>query len=1080
LLLILLSGASPWANAASQPITSTTVPQASLNPDSVRLPVIDGEDIRFSHLSTKDGLSQTRVGQIVQDDDGFMWFGTQYGLNRYDGYSFKVFVHDPARENSLSCTFVNSLLKDRDGKIWAGCDNDVDRFDKMSETFTHYRIADEASDGLPVTVYWISQDHTGALWLSTGRGLYRLDPTTGRIAHFGHDPLNSSSLSSNEIKFAGEDQSHRFWVADSDNLEEFDRREGKVLLRVPLTGLAEPGARGSATNLSFYEDHSGIFWIIFVSTGHASGLAVLDRATNKLTRYSIYDQKSHRELSAGVMAVVEDQNKTLWLATESDGLLRFDREHGIFIRYRNHPSDPQSLAEDRLIALCADREGNVWAGLHATGPDFFRSGSRSFMPLLLRPSNPNSFGETFVNAIYEDHQGVLWIGTTGALIRIDRKSGHYASYPPPGGLNNDIVAIMEDRSGVLWVGTVGAGLSRFDQRTGRFKTYRHRASDPSSLSNDLVSRVFIDHRGTMWVATWNGLDRFDPVTERFVVYKHDKESQTEQYFSIAEDQAGTLWISSVLGLAHFDPNSGQFTVYSHKLNDPGSLSENIIDNVHIDHLGTVWAATQNGLNKLDIKSGTFTKYYAADGLPISNLSCILEDRSGKLWISTSQGLSKFDPLKNVFRNYSTADGLPGDDLTGWDACFKSPSGEMFFGGFSGGIAFFPDKVEDKPYIPPVVLSDFQLFGNPVKIGPQSLLKEAITYAHELTLSHEQNVFSITFSALSYFGSATNRYRYKLEGLDHQWTEVGSDLRRATYTTLPAATYKFRVQGATSSGVWGEPGVELRITILPPWWDMLWFRVVTGAFMLVFLGTLYKMRLRQVARQFNMRLDERVSERTRIARELHDTLLQNVQGLILKIHAITKRIPSADQTRQDIEKTLDYADQVLAEGRDRVRNLRASTIGFGELPRAFQHVVEAAAPNRSSTFKTVVEGTVLELHPIIREETYCVGREALINALTHSEARNIEAEITYDSRAFRLRIRDDGRGIDPDILEKGGRADHWGLQGMRERADRIGAKLDFWSRPGSGTEVELTIPAGRAYLSPQGKPKDSRSRVPTAG
>jgi len=302
----------------------------------------------------------------------------------------------------------------------------VDRFDKITETFTHYRITSEASEGLPVTVWSISQDHNGALWFSTGSGLYRLDPASGRMAHYGHDPMNSSSLSSNDVKSTSEDSGQRFWVADEDYLEEFDRDQGKVLLRVPLTGLTEQGQRGVGMgNLSFYEDHLGIFWVIYTSTGHGSGLAVFDRATNRLTRCSIYDQKSGRELSSGVMAAVEDLNKTLWLATKSDGLLRFDRERGIFIRYRNHPDDLESLAEDRLISLFADREGNVWTGLHATSPDFFRSTSRSFMPLLRRPSNPHSFGETFVNAIYEDHQGVLWIGTTGALIRIDRKSGQY-------------------------------------------------------------------------------------------------------------------------------------------------------------------------------------------------------------------------------------------------------------------------------------------------------------------------------------------------------------------------------------------------------------------------------------------------------------------------------------------------------------------------------------------------------------------------------------------------------------------------------------------------------------------------------
>ena len=338
---------------------------------------------------------------------------------------------------------------------------------------------------------------------------------------------------------------------------------------------------------------------------------------------------------------------------------------------------------------------------------------------------------------------------------------------------------------------------------------------------------------------------------------------------------------------------------------------------------------------------------------------------------------------------------------------------------------------------------------------------------------------IDYTALSFVAPEKVLFRYKLEGWDRDWQDVGTR-RLAFYSNLPPRNYHIRVMACNNSGVWNEAGASLDFSVAPAYYQTTWFRLACVAAFLALLWGIYQLRLRQLAREFNLRLDERVSERTRIARELHDSLLQNVQGLILKIHAIAKRMPAADSTRQDIEKTLDFADQVLAEGRERVRHLRTSTVGFGELPKAFQQVVEKAAPNRSSMFKTVVEGTVLELHPIIREETYAIGREALINALAHSQARKIEAEITYDSREFRVRIRDDGRGIDPDVLEKGGRADHWGLQGMRERADRIGGKLELWSRQGSGTEVELTVPAATAYRSLRGKSKDSRPQVPAAG
>jgi signal transduction histidine kinase/ligand-binding sensor domain-containing protein len=821
-------------------------------------------------------------------------------------------------------------------------------------------------------------------------------------------------------------------------------------------------------NLSFLEDHSGVFWITYTSTGHGSGLAVFDRSTNELTRYSIYDSKSHRELTGGMKAVVEDENRNLWFATRGDGLLRFDREHGAFIRYRNRLGDPESLAEDRVISLCADREGNVWAGLHALAPEFFRGKARPFMPLMRQPSNPNSFGETFVNAIYQDHQGILWVGTTGALIRIDRKHGQYTSYPPPGpGLENDIVAITEDRLGTLWIGTIGAGLNRFDRNTGRFKTYRHHASDPSSISDDAVSRILVDRSGMMWITTWNGFDRFDPATERFVVYKQDKQSLAEQYYNITQDQTGTLWIGGIMGLTRFDPSSGRVTVYSHEPGDPGSLSDNTVTNVYIDRPGNVWAATENGLNKLDGKNGTFTHYRATDGLPVNALSCILEDQSGKLWISSTIGLSRFDPLTKTFKNYSAADGLPGDDLTGWDACFKSSSGEMFFGGFSGGIAFYPDKVGDTSYIPPVVLTDFQLSGNPVEIGPQSLLKKSITYTNDLTLSHEQNVFSLTFSALSYVNPVANRYRYMLEGLDHKWTEGGMDHRLATYTTLPPGAYTFRVQGATSRGAWSEPGVKLGITILPPWWDTWWFRMLCAITAVAILLALYQLRLRQLAREFNAGLEARVYERTRIARELHDTLLQSFQGLLLRFQTASNQLPVRPlEAKQKLDNAIDLVAQAIAEGRDAVQGLRCSATVTNDLAAALNELGEELAANQvnqnSPTFEVNVEGRPRDLHPILRDEVYRIACEALRNAFLHAHAGRIEVEIQYDTQELRLRIRDDGKGIAPQFSGGDGRAGHFGLHGMRERAKLIGGNLELWSNVESGTEIELTIPASTAY------------------
>ncbi len=825
--------------ADNRPVNSGMVPQAHVDPHTIILPVVDGKDIRFTRLSTEEGLSQTRVLQIVQDDQGFMWFGSQYGLNRYDGYKFKVFKHEPGNPNSLSGVFISSLFKDRSGSLWIGCDEFLDKFDPVTETFTHYRIDTTGRQGETVPVTNISQDHRGILWLATLRGLYRFDPSSGRIIHYRHDPHNPFSLSNDEIKGTGEDKTGTFWVATSEGLDAFDRDTGRVTLHVPLHEHGE---------MSFYEDRFGVFWIVHATGG---GVAVFDRKTNTLTHYSFHEGHLSDALLTGAMAILEDREGNLWFGTVGDGLVKFDRKDRKFIRYRNDPTNPESLGENDVAALFQDREGNIWEGLHMMAPNRFVTRPPLFEKFKHEPGNPNSLSGTMVNGIYEDRQGTLWISAIDALNRVDRKTGQYTFYPTAGrGVRPFPTAIVEDRSGFLWVGSDRNGLTRFDPKAGVFKMFRHSPTDGFSLSSDVVTRLFVDHAGTLWATTFDGLDRFDPATSHFTVYKLDKQSASQIDTEVKEDGHGGLWLGThSSGLQRLDPVTGRFTaLYKHNANDPTSLSNNRVNSVYFDHTGTMWVGTQDGLDKFDPKTGGFKSYYEENGLSGNVVSCILEDERGNLWMSTNNGLSVFDPSKQTFRNYSAADGLPGADLTGWGACFKSSSGEMFFGGFSGGIAFHPDKVVDSPYVPPIVLTDFRLFDRPVTVGADSPLRRSIGYTSALSLSHDQNVFSLEFSALSYFNPATNRYRYKLDGLNRQWHEVGSNQRLVTYTTLPAGMYTFHVQGATSRGAWSDPGLELRIAILPAWWNTWWFRALCAAVCVALLGGFYQWRIQQVRRQ----------------------------------------------------------------------------------------------------------------------------------------------------------------------------------------------------------------------------------------
>jgi PAS domain S-box-containing protein len=854
--VILMANAGPLKGASNAESS-----QLSVHPQLITVPVIAGTDLRFARLATTDELLQTSGYQIVQDNQGFLWFGTRYGLYRYDGYNVKFFTHEPGNPNSLSGVEINTIFKDRRGTFWIGCAQFLNKLDPATEIFTRYRLA---------SVVHISQDSTGALWFGTiNTGLYRLDPITGQMRHYAHDPADAASLGGNHITYSGEDREGRFWVASTASLDQFDRGTGKVTRHIRL--------REAPHDVKFYEDQLGTFWIFHTSP---NALSAFDQKSNTITHYAF----AHLPVGIDVKrisAMLEDRNGTLWIATQGAGLLKFDRTHQRFIAYRSDPRNPSGLPQDDVDALFEDREGGIWVGLGRMG--VVRT-STNPLPFKKLPYAGDARMEPFVGALYEDRQGILWIGTTESLIRVDRNSEQLASYPSGARQPNiDAISLREDRSGNLWAGTYGHGLLRFDRQTGQFKSYKHDPGDPTSLSDDFVQRLLVDHTGTLWAGSQDALNRFDANTGRFTRFKLGPQDSKPYYLEIVENREGTLWLGTEFaGLRRFDPASGKLTLYEHAIDVPGALSDDRVNSILFDRTGTMWVGTQNGLDKFDTRTGKFTVYTKRDGLPGNAIGCLLDDDRGKLWMSTDNGIARFDPTSLNVDSYTTADGLPGPNLTGWGACFKSVSSEeMFFGGFSGAAAFFPDQVIGNSYTPPIVLTDFRLFGNPVQIGHGSALRKPISYTTQLTLSHKQNIFSIGFAALSYANPSTNRYRYRLEELESTWNEVGSDRRQATYTTLPAGEYVLRVQGGTSHGPWTVPGVELHIKILPPWWGATWFRVCATVAAVALFGGLYLWRLRQISARIRRQLEERkrAEEALRANERQLNLIVETIPGLV---------------------------------------------------------------------------------------------------------------------------------------------------------------------------------------------------------
>ncbi len=854
--LILFCGAARAAGAGNDANASP-----SLRLGVVKLPVIDKQDIRFVRVSADEESFQSGIITIAQDNYGFMWLGN-HGLHRYDGYSLKSYWHEPGNPNSLSEDGVSVVFKDRAGILWIGTvSGGLDRLDPVHDTFTHYRhYTGDARSLSSNRVTCLYQDRGGELWIGTKGGLDRLDPATGTFIHYRHDPQDAGSLGTNEITATLEDHLGNLWVGTAQGLNKLDRSTGRFSSFLPDP--ADPQSLGHNYVTCIREDHSGVLW-----TTIGSWLSSLDVKTGKFTHYSFHSEEPGSQSVAFATSIYEDRDGALWLGTVDSGLLKLDRERKNFIRYTREPGNPNSLPGNQVATLFEDAEGELWAGTVAglcrfliKPPPFvnYQHEARSSQSL---PDNP-------ISSVLADSKGFLWIAGAGRLSRLDRTTGQFTFYQhdsrdpyslPP----YPVFGLREDRSGTLWLGSYGGGLNRFNRKTGQVFAYRHEPKLQGSLSSDLVLCLFEDRQGTLWIGTQSGgLNRFDPITGRFTSWRNDPNNPDSlshnNVISIVEDRAGFLWLGTLDGLNRFDPGTEKFLVYRHNSEDPRSLSHNKVNAVWEDLHGTLWVGTDNGLNQLDQSHGNFTTFTKENGLPDNKINAIQEDDQGYLWLATPNGLSRFQPQTETFRNYSESDGLPASSVSAGSS--RTSRGELIFGSTNGVITFYPNRLSTNPYVPHVVMTGFSLFNRPVQVGAQSPLRQPIWATDSLTLTHKQTIFTLEFAALSYVAPEKNRYRYRLEELESEWNEVDSKRRLATYTSLPAGKYVFRVQGSNNDQIWDEKGVTLAITVLPPWWATWWFRSIAGLSIVGLTFGAYRSHVRRL-QLGAARLEAQVAERT---------------------------------------------------------------------------------------------------------------------------------------------------------------------------------------------------------------------------
>ena len=817
----------------------------------------------FDRLTILDGLSQSSIFALHQDHRGFIWIGTEDGLNRYDGYRFTVYRHDPGNPYSMSDNAVRALCGDEQGRLWIGTrDGGLNLYDRHTDTFTSYLWSDDVSTVEHRIIYALAPDGNGGLWLGTTLGVFHFDPVTTKFRLIKGEDRRANK----PVLVLLMDSHKKLWVGNISGLYTYDPVDDSLK--------RYPGNQEEIGLIrSIYEDREGQLWI------GAKGLYQFHRQHGVVTVFK-HPLSSYDEERNIVLSIFEDRYGAFWVGTRK-GLWSFNKKSGIETVYRTRSNDPTSISGEKINTIMEDDSGLLWIGTHAAGLNRLNREKERFSSYTHDSMDLNSLSSKNIWSIMEDDQDNLWIGTfSEGLNRFDRKKNRITRFrhnPKRADSlsSNQIRSLYQDPSGRIWVGTRNARIDLFDPETDRFTSYDISGKDIVSSRDVAVYAMMNARDGKMWVGTRRGLKQFHPDDGKvttFVSSDAEGSLSSSDIRMIHEDAEGIFWICTHGGgINRFDRETGTFTATQHDPNSPSSLIDNNTYGLVEDFDGNMWIATDGGLERWtranrNQNRNVFTHYREEDGIANTVVYSVLMDDRGLLWLSTNHGISRFDPETERFRNYDTNDGISCNEFnTG--AFHKSRKGELFFGGVDGVTAFFPNELNDNPHAPPIVLTDLQILNAPVPIGPDSPLKQHITETTGLTLYHQHHVFSLEFAGLRFQHPEKNLYAYKMEGFDDAW--IYSDSRRfVTYTNLEPGNYTFRAKGCNHDGVWNEKGVSLNIKVKPPSWKSWWAYTLYMLLLTGFIFVLIRAQLRKLA------FERKVNERLMRINRLKDEFLAN--------------------------------------------------------------------------------------------------------------------------------------------------------------------------------------------------------------
>lgn len=797
-----------------------------------------------------------------------MWFGTASGLNRYDGYIFKVFRH---KENDSTSLIDDLIVKVQEGphnKFWIDTRYGQSIFDPVSEKASANTSAWCRQLSLPVApVIDIVKDKQGCFWFSqTGYGLSRYNPAAHTAMRFTRSPVKSLTT---DIADMAADNAGNIWVMYKDGLlEGYNTATAKMIY-------SKAGLFNKKDELQYrlFADAENDLWIY--TDGNPQGVFCYSIKNNGLVHYH-RDAKSNPLNTNLVTGIQQDNNGIIWIITDHGGVNLLNKKTGSIWHLKNKPEDLKSLSQNSVNAIYRDNTGIIWLGTYKKGINYYHENIIKFPVYRHLLSDVQSLPFDDVNRFVEDDKGNLWIGTNGGgLIYYDRSNGSFRTYKHnpanANSISNDvIVSLCIDHNKKLWIGSYYGGLDCYDGQ--RFVHYKHDPQDATSISDNRIWEIYEDAQQQLWIGTLSGgLNRFLPDINGFFRYRKEAGSLHSNYISaLAEDHDGNLWIGTEAGINVLNKQTNKFTNYTHDSKDQGSLSSNNVMALLKDSRGNMWVATRDGLNYFDKATNSFQHFNEANGLPENNILTLMEDNAHTLWLGTTNGISRAwvqhdanGIMQIQFRNYDERDGLQGREFNE-NAALKTKRGELIFGGANGFNIINPEAISHNTIMPDVVLTDLRVFDKSAQPGEvinnRVLLKSAISEVKEITLKYYENIFSLEFAALNYSNPEKNQYAYKLEGFNNDWLTTDGTHRTITYTNLDPGTYTFRVKASNGDGVWNEKGTSLMVTILPPFWKTIPAFIIYALLVAAILFAARRLTIQRAHMRFQLAQQKKEAER----------------------------------------------------------------------------------------------------------------------------------------------------------------------------------------------------------------------------